>query len=238
MRGRTLAVGLAAVLVFGACGDDGDSASSTTTTEAPTTTLSQVQLDKQKAQRVVLAAPDVPGYSQDPPEPDSTSAEFQAAANACVGNNALLVRLGTAGDTRGVEGPVFSKGDIQVASDVTFGETEDEARTAFAAANAASFPTCFSRAYLAELRTIPALTNHSATTTKLPALTAGDQSVGYRTVGKFRESGTSVTVNLDFTFIRAGRGIASLSVVSSPAVFPEAERSRLATLIAGRLAGP
>jgi hypothetical protein len=236
MRVRTLAIGLAAVLVFGACGDDNDSASSTTTAEAATATLSQMQLDKQKAQRVVLAAPDVPGYSQDPPEPDSTSAEFQAAADTCVGNNPLLIRLGTPGDVRGVEGPVFSKGDLQVTSDVTFGETEDEARTAFAAANAATFATCFSRAYLAELRKIPGLTNHSATTSKLPGLTAGDQSVGYRTVGRFTESGTSVTVNLDFTFIRAGRGMASLSAVSSPATFPEADRSRLAVLIAGRMA--
>ncbi|HUR23245.1 MAG TPA: hypothetical protein VMZ73_05170, partial [Acidimicrobiales bacterium] len=89
MRAKTAALGMVAVMVLGGCGDDDDkeSSSSATTAPATTTTLSQAQLDKQKAQRINLTAPDLPGYAQDPPDPNSQdSAQFEAAANACVNN--------------------------------------------------------------------------------------------------------------------------------------------------------
>jgi hypothetical protein len=242
MRGTTAVLGLAAVLVLGGCGDDKDSASSTTTTVAPatTTTLSQAQLDKQKAQRIVLTAPDLPGYSQDPPDPSSdNSPEFNAAANVCVNNNPVIVALRSDNDPRGVASPDFSKGEgVTVSSTVSFAETEDQARTALADVGAASFPACFSKALTAELRKDPTNANVSVTTTKLPDITAGDQSLGYRVVAKFRTQGTNATVNFDFTFVRVGRAVASLDDLSVTTAFPAAERQRLATLIAGRMAAP
>jgi hypothetical protein len=240
MRGKAAALGLAAVLAFGACGDDNDSASSTTTVApATTTTLSQVQLDEQKAQRIVLTAADLPGYTQDPPDPSADSPEFEAAANACVNNNPLIVALGTDTDPRGAVSPDFSKGDLTtVTSSVTFGDTEDAARSVMADLNAASFPACFSRAFTAELRKDTTNSNVSATTTKLPAINVGDQSVGYRTVARFRTQGTNVVLNVDFTFIRVGRGFGSIQDLQAQSVFPEAERLRLATVLAGRMAAP
>src|SRR5688500_13043893 len=94
MRARAAALGLAAVMVFGAWGDDEDSASSTTTVApATTTTLSPVQLDKQKAGRIILTVADLPGYTVDPPDSSRDSAEFIAAANACANNNPIWSRL-------------------------------------------------------------------------------------------------------------------------------------------------
>jgi hypothetical protein len=242
MRAKTAVLGLAAVLLLGGCGDDKDDASSApTTTVAPatTTTLSQAQLDKQKAQRVVLTVADLPGYTVDPPDPSADSPEFEAAANACVNNNPVIVSLGTDNDPRGASSPDFSKGDtLTVSSSVTFAETEDQARTALADLNVASFPACLSRAFTAELRKDPAFTNVSVTTTKLPAITAGDQSIGYRVVGKFRTQGTNATVNIDFTFVRVGRAVGNIEDLSVTTAFPAAERLRLATLIAGRMAAP
>jgi hypothetical protein len=242
MRGKRAVLGLAAVLALGGCGDDKDSASSTSTTVAPatTTTLSQAQLDKQKAQRIILTATDLPGYSQDPPDPSSdNSPEFEAAANACVNNNPVIVALRTDNDPRGAVSPDFSKGETaSVSSGVTFAETEDKARTALADAGAASFPACFSRAFTAEVRKEPTYSNVSVTTTKLPDITAGDQSLGYRVVTKFRTEGTNVTANFDFTFVRVGRAVANLDDFSLTTAFPAAERLRLATLIAGRMAAP
>ena len=241
MRTKTAVLGLAAVLVLGGCGDDEDSASSTTTTVAPatTTTLSQAQLDKQKAQRIVLTVADLPGYTADPPDPSADSPEFEAAANACVNNNPVYLALGTDNDPRGASSPDFSKGDtITASSGVTFAETEDQARTAMGDLSAASFPACFSRAFTAELRRDPNNTNVSVTTTKLPAITAGDQSLGYRVVARFRIGGTNVTLNADFTFVRVGRAVAGIQASSTPTAFPAAERLRLATLIAGRMAAP
>lgn len=240
MRAKAVALGLAAVLAFGACGDDGDSASSTTTVApATTTTLSQVQLDKQKAQRIVLTATDLPGYTQDPPDPSADSPEFEAAANACVNNNPLIVALGTDTDPRGAVSPDFSKGEaVTVSSSVTFGESDDAARSVMADLNAAAFPACFSRAFTTELRKDTTNSNVSVTTTKLPAVNVGEQSVGYRTVARFRTQGTNIVLNIDFTFIRVGRGFASLQDLQATTPFPEAERLRLATALAGRMAAP
>ena len=240
-RSAGVAIGLAAVLVLGGCGDDEDSASSTTTV-APTTstTLSQAQLDKQKAQRIVLTAADVPGYTVDPPDPsDESSAEFVAAANACANNNAAFTQLGEDTDPRGASSPDFSKDDtLTVSSDVTFTDTDDQARTAIADVSTASFPTCLARAVAAELKKDTSLTNVTATTTKRPAITAGDQNVSYRTVMRFRTQGTNVTVNADTVFIRVGRAVASLDVSSVTTAFPDAEKLRLATLLAGRMTAP
>ena len=240
MRRTTAVLGLAAVMLFGACGDDGDTAStSTTVAPATTTTLSQVQLDEQKAQRIVLTAADVPGYSQDPPDPGTDSAEFEAAANACVKNNPLIVALGGDNDPRGATSPDFSKGDtVSVTSSVTFGDTEDQARTVIADLNATTFPTCFSQAFTAELRKDTTNSNVSATTTKLPAVNIGDQSVAYRTVARFRTQGTNVVLYIDFSFVRVGRAFGSIQDLSATTAFPDAERVRLATLLAGRMAAP
>ena len=244
MRTRTAVLGLAAILLLGGCGDDKDekdsSAPATTVAPATTTTLSQAQLDKQKAQRIVLTAADLPGYTQDPPDPSSAgSAEFEAAANACANNSPVYVALGTENDPRGATSPDFSKGDtITVSSAVTFTETEDQARTAMADLSAAPFPACFSKAFTAELKKDPTNSNVSVTTTKLPAISAGDQSLGYRAVAKFRIGGTNVTLNADFTFVRVGRAVAGVQASSTPTAFPAAERLRLATLIAGRMAAP
>ena len=105
--------------------------------------------------------------------------------------------------------------------------------------NAPSFPACLSRAFLNEFREARGLvTNVTVNTTKLPAITAGEQSLGYRTVVRFRAVGTNVTQNFDSTFIRVGRAFAALSGVSDTTPFPEAERLRLAQAIADRMAAP
>jgi hypothetical protein len=229
---------VAAGTLLAACGDDKESSSSTTTTLATTTTLSQIQLDRQKADRVVLAAADVPGYTMDAPEPDDESPELEAAANACVNNNPVLVVLGTDNDPRGVNGPDFSKGDeATISSSVTFAETEEQATAAIAAASVATFPNCFSRALATELRKPESgFTNVTVATAKLPALTVGSQSVGYRSTVRGRVQGQALTMYFDFTFIRAGRGVAVLDGFAFGTALPEAERVRLATLLAQRMA--
>lgn len=243
MRTRAATFGLAATLFFTGCGDDGKGeggeSAAQTTIASTTTTLSQAQLDKAKAQRVVLTVADLPGYTMDPPDPTDTSSLGTDAA-ACVNNNALLIRLGDDPDPRGMLGSDFSKGDdLTVGSSVTFAETEDEARTAFTDLNAASFPSCFAKTFAAELKKQdPTFTNVTVNTTKLPAITAGDQSVGFRNVARVTSSGVNVTLNVDFTFIRVGRAVAELDTLTVASQFPAAERLRLATAIAGRMAAP
>jgi hypothetical protein len=241
-RGTGIAVGLAAVLALGGCGDDKKKESSSGTTVAPatTTTLSQAQLDKQKAQRILLTAADLPGYTATPPDPsDKDTPELDAATADCLNHNAVLKQLGEDNDPRGASTEDFDKGDtVTVSSSVTFGDTDDQARTAIADVSAPTVATCLARAFAADLKKDTTLSNVSVTGSKLPALTVGDQNAGYRMVAKFRTQGTNATVNFDFTFLRVGRAFAVLEASSFAQVFPETERVRLATVLTGRMAGP
>ncbi|HWI02472.1 MAG TPA: hypothetical protein VNT52_01355 [Acidimicrobiales bacterium] len=47
-----------------------------------------------------------------------------------------------------------------------------------------------------------------------------------------------MTLYVDFTLLRVGRAVASLDHYSAPTPFPEAERVRLAQVLAGRMAAP
>jgi hypothetical protein len=244
MRTRAATFGLAAALFITGCGDDGDkkggeSSAQTTIATTTSTTLSQAQLDKAKAPRVVLTLADLPGYTMDPPDPTATSS-LGTEAGACINNNPVLARLGDDSDPRGTVGADFSKGEnITVGSSVTFAETDDQARTAFTDLSAASFPSCFSKAFAADLKKQdPTFTNVSVNTTKLPAITVGDQSVGFRNVARVTSSGVNVTLNIDFTFIRVGRAVAELDTVAVATQFAAADRLRLATALAGRMAAP
>ena len=243
-RVRRMAVGVAAVLLLAGCGDGDDESSTpatTTTTAAPatTTTLSQAQLDQQRARRIVFTAADLPGYTEEPPDPTGADVEFQAARNACVDNELILVQLANDDDPRGASSPEFStRDDVSVSAIVTFAESEDHARSGIAALSAASFPGCLSRAVSDQLKRLAGVTNVTVSTSKLPALRVGDQSVGFRALVRFRFAGTAHVLNADFTFIRAGRAFALLLDDSAPKAFPEAERVRLATLLAGRMAAP
>ena len=78
----------------------------------------------------------------------------------------------------------------------------------------------------------------SVTTTKLPAMNVGDQSVAYRTVARFLTLGTNIVLNIDFTFIRVGRALGAIQDLQVATTFPDAERLRLATVLAGRMAAP
>jgi hypothetical protein len=232
---QAIALSVTAVLFLVACGDDGESSAPTTTT----TTISQAEQDKQKAPRVVLTSADVPGFTQDPPDTDEDAANVEEAANACLNNDPLLVRLGEDDDPRGASSPEFSRGETaSVNSSVTFGDNDDQTRASMTALGAPAFPGCFSNALATALREDPTFANVTVNTAKLPAMTAGDESVGYRSTVRARVQNQAVTFYLDFTFIRSGRGLSVLSGFGFGTPFPDADRSRLATTIAGRMAAP
>ena len=237
-RVRGVMVGVVSMVTL--AGYDGDEPSSSslsaTTTVAPatTTTISQVQLDKEKALRVVLTAADLPGFTADPPDADDAGAA--SGAGECMGDNPVLYQLGEASDPRGATSNDFSKGAVTVRSDVTFAESDDVARAAVATLTTASFPACYSEILTSVLNEESNITNVSVTTTRLPTLNVGDQAVGFRATSKLRFNGMPITVYADSIFIRSGRGFTILELTSTPAPFPDAERLRLATTLAERMA--
>ena len=188
---------------------------------------------------IVLSAADLPGFTQDPPDPTINPNDAILPGNSCHKDNPLLLRLGTDNDPRGVMSPDFSENDdVTVGSAATFAETEEDARAVIAALSAASFPTCFSPAFTAELQKRPEFTNVSTTTARLPAVAAGDQSIGYRSTVKARVSGTAVTLYFDLVFMQKGRGVAMVNATRATAPYANAARLRLVDLVAERLAAP
>jgi len=184
---------------------------------------------------VVLTVADVPGFTMEAPDPD----EAGFLPEACFNGNALLLRIGRDDDPRGALSPDFADSqDAIVGSAVTFAETEDEARAAFTVFEAPSFPPCFAADFAKQMDSLPDFSNVTATTTRLPALTVGDQSIGYRTTLKSRYTGIAVTTYSDVVFVRSGRGVAVVDAVASGTAFSNATRIRLATAVAGRLAAP
>ena len=231
VRGMRVAIAILAAVLLAACGDDGESAAPTTTS----TTLSQAQLDKQQAQRAVLSLADLPGYTEDAPDPDDEDEEF-SSGEECIENNALLLRLGEDDDPRGASSADFSREAHTVSSSVTYGETDEEARQAIAVLNRGAVATCLSTALTEQLQATPGFGNVRVTNSKLPGVTAGDENVGYRLVTRATAAGQAVTINLEFTFVRVGRGVSVLQAVSETTTFPAADRTRILGIIAGRLA--
>lgn len=238
---RVAAGAPAAGMLLVAC-DDGDSDESgqpATSTSSTSTTLSQVQLDKQKAQRIVLSAADLSGFTQDPPDPTINPNDTLLPGDACHKDNPLLLRLGTDNDPRGVMSPDFTNSDeVTVGSAATFAETEEDARAVITALSATTFPGCFSPAFTTELQKQAEFTNVSTSTARLPAVTVGDSSIGYRSTVRARYTGVSVTLYFDAVFIQKGRGVALVNVTKATSPYANAERLRLVNPVAERLAAP
>lgn len=231
-RAASLTAGvLAAAVLLAACGGGGEAAAPTTTS----TTVPQVELDKRKAEQAVLAAADLPGYTDDADE-DEDEGEDLAGASECVGASALLVVLGETGDPRGASSPTRSSGVHSVSSSVSFAATEDEAVAALAVVEDEATATCLGNALVADMGATPGFTNPRLTTSRLPAVPAGDQQAGFRMVLRATAAGQVLTFNFDQTFVRVGRGVAVVFTFSEGATFPNTERSRLVTAVASRMA--
>ena len=86
-------------------------ASRTATTTAP----SAIAADRTIAQAINLAASDLPGWQESPNPPNSTAGSFVVQLAKCTGNPAIT----TNDDVMDVTSADFSKGPIQLSSDVT-----------------------------------------------------------------------------------------------------------------------
>ena len=238
-----------------------------TTTPTPTTTGtgSSVDADAQRAPKLLLSAADVPGFTAEPPDPYSDSASFFEGFQCT--NDPVFYSLGASDDPTGASSPIFSQGALvpspegnraqrTVASAVTFAASPDKARSAMASLKVASFADCFSRAYKDYLADDAALSDVSVSTSPLPVLGVGDESVGYQALVRSRltplgrqlssamggekirmdPAGSEMKMYLDVTVIRSGRALVLLQDISMGTPFAEVERARLASVIAARMA--
>jgi hypothetical protein len=226
---------LALLVLVPACGgDDSDSSDPTT---APTTARATAEVDKARAGRIVLTAADLPGYTEDVSAEEDP--EVDEAFAACVENDPVLTaQPGT--NPRTVDGSDFDKSDEQsVSSTATIAETEDQARAAMARLRGQGVLDCLRTTFRDELRETlgSEATLRSVEVDELPVSDAGDESVGLRLVATVGVQGQTVRITSDVTAIRRERAVAFLVTNGVNSPFPQAERTGLATKMAGRM-GP
>ena len=229
---------LALLVLVPACGGGDDSGPESRATTVPPTTRSAVDVDKERAQRIVLTAADLPGYTEDPVTADEEDDETDRAFEACMQNDAVLTAEAET-NPRTAEGREFSKGDeVNVGSEAIVAETEEQAKTALNVVRQPSARNCLGTAFREELaKTLdPGVTLRSVNANTLSTPTVGDEAVGMRVLATITGGGQTIRANVDFTIIRRERAVAFLLTSQLNSPFPESERAALATKMADRMA--
>ncbi len=191
--------------------------------------------DKAKAEQIVLTSADLPGFTA---EADDTSDSSANPLDACLKNNPLLTNDEK---PRGANGTDFSKddGNVRVSSGAVLGQTETEARQAFSDLKGALLGQCVKDGLKASIGdgagaglTVGEVTAESLTTAKV-----ADEVVASRLTVPLEAGGQQLSVFVDLTILRQGRVFAGVFDTSSGSPFPDAERSRLVSLVGQRMAG-
>lgn len=233
---KVLAAVAAAVLLVG-CGGDDDSEPAGGD-NAPATTVPTAEQDKQRAARIVLTAPDLPGYTEDT-ESEEDDDEVDRAFAGCVQNDPVLIAEEPA-DPRTVEGKDFEKADDQsVSSKATIAQTEAQAQAAVAQLRNQTVLDCLETTVRRELATSlgQGVTVQSVSVSNLPVATVGDEAVGLRIQATLSARGETARVTSDVTVIRRERAVAFLSTNGVRNPFSNSERDALAVKMADRM-GP
>ncbi|HEV3401074.1 MAG TPA: hypothetical protein VG078_04560 [Acidimicrobiales bacterium] len=211
-------VAAAALLLVAACGGGSD--------------IPSAAEDEAAAQKVVLSSADLPGYTQEPLDPDESS----SAIDRCVANNPLL---SVEDNPRGVSGADFTKDDknVQVQSGAMFAEKEADARKAFSDIQAALSSQCLKDEMRKTLEEAvdPGVVVRTVSAQTLPAPGGTDQSVASRVTVPLESEDERLTVYADLTFLRQGRGLAGVFTLQAGSPFPDAERTRLGEVVGDRL---
>jgi hypothetical protein len=188
--------------------------------------------DEAAARKVVLSAADLPGYTQEPVDPEDRS----SALDRCVADNPLL---NVEDNPRGASGPDVTKDDknVQVQSGALFAEKDADAQKAFSDIEAALSSQCLKdemRNSLGEA-VDPGVVVRTVSAEMLPAPGGTDESVAARVTVPLESEDERLTVYADLTFLREGRGVAGVFTLQAGSPFPDAERTRLAEVVGQRL---
>jgi len=192
--------------------------------------------DKAKAEQIVLTSADLPGFTAEPDnKSDSSSAN---PLDACLKNNPLL----TDGEKpRGASGTDFSKedGNVHVSSGAVLGETKAEARKAFSDLKGALSGQCVKDGLKSSIEdgVDPGLTVGEVSADSLSTSKVADEVVASRLTVPLEANGQQLSVFVDLTILRQGRVFAGVYDTSSGSPFPDAERSRLVSLVGKRMSG-
>ncbi len=192
--------------------------------------------DKAKAQSIVITSADVPDFTA---EADDNSDEGSPnPLDRCVKNNPLL----TKGDKpRGADGTGFTKddGDLHIGSGAVLAEKEADARQAFSDLKGALVSQCVKDGLKTAVEDAadPGLRVGDVSDTPLTTPKVTDEVAASRLTVPLEAGGKRLSVFVDLTILRQGRVFGGVYVTGSGSPFPDAERTRLATLVGKRMSG-
>ena len=216
LRGLTLAV--VAALLCVACGG------------ADTPTAAE---DKAMAERIVLTAADLPGFTMEPEEADT---DDSTGFEDCVDNPLL----GGDDKPRSADGADFAQddGDLRVQSGAFVAAKVDEARSAFSDIAAALSSQCLRDGLARAIRDAdPGLTVREITAAPLPKVGDAEDYAATRLTVPIEAGRERVSLYIDMTFLRKGRVLAGVFTFRTGAPFVDSERTRLVNLVGERLTG-
>lgn len=196
--------------LLAACGgDDNASDSTTTTAAAPTTnTTSQADVDRQRAQQLVLAQSDIPsGWVAKAPDAESTD-EVSDQINTCIGTPPNSETRVTE-----VKGNDFSSGRNTINSDVTTYKTAQIVDQNFSGLTDTKSFKCVSDALNTAISNSLSGSSSSSSLTKLSGVTTSNSiQFALRLTTTITTSTQSIKVYSDLLGVKDGRYQTSITV--------------------------
>jgi len=192
--------------------------------------------DKATAQRMVLTSADVPGFV--PKAKDTTDDNSPNPLDKCLNNNPLLTHED---NPRGADGTEFAKdnGDVSIQSGVFFTEREAVARTTFSDMKNALSGQCFKDGMKSVIQDgAPAgvdVGDVSASPLESPKV--ADDVAATRLTVPLESTGERVSVFVELSILRQGRAFGGVITFQTGTPFPDAQRTRLTTLLGKRMSG-
>jgi len=188
--------------------------------------------ERQLAERSLLVASDLPGYAP----ASATTVEAATYARCWAGTGPLIEA--SPDRTATAVSPVYRMGTTYVATAVVLARTPAASTAAYQRFEDTAMLSCVSGMFkgAVEAETGQVALNEKSELVREPVL--ADQSIAYRLdLGIARPGRREPESHRHFqlTILREGRGLAMVFAVSVGTPFPEEERRRLATVVAGRL---
>ena len=187
--------------------------------------------DKAQAERIVLKASDIPGFTVDNEE-DGDDGGFRA----CLKDNPTWsVRP----NPRGADSDFTNDDAVYVSSGALLTAKVPEARKAFADVKAAMSSQCMRDEFKAAIveDAPPGITVGDVATVPLSMPGLGDESTASRITVDITAGADRDKVYLDLAFMRRGRTVTGIMISEVGAPFAEAERIRLSSVLADRMDG-
>jgi|GEM_PF-5198879 len=192
--------------------------------------------DKATAQRMVLTSADLPGFEAK--AKDTTDDNSANSLDKCLNNNPLLTHED---NPRGADGTEFTKddGDVSVQSGVFFTKNEAEARKTFSDMKNALSGQCIKDGMKSVIQEgAPAgLVVGDVSASPLQGPKVADDVAATRLTVPLESKGERVSVFVDLNLLRQGREFGGVITFQSGTPFPDAERTRLTTLLGKRMSG-